>query len=112
MLADGEIGPEQTLEHRLSDERIRRLAQKVEVRESEELNELARLFQTGDPRGRFASSVTLTLTDGRQLSSGLVGGGLSFPQRGWDEGTMEEKFRWLVEPALGEARVERLADLV
>ena len=111
MLVDGEIGPEQTLERRLGDERIRALARKVEVRESQELNELARLYQKGDPRGRFASSVTVSLTNGRKLSSGLVVGGLSFPQAGWDEKVMEEKFRWLVEPVLGKPRAERLAEL-
>ncbi|UCF96191.1 MAG: MmgE/PrpD family protein [Spirochaetaceae bacterium] len=112
MLVDGEIGPEQTLEHRLQDETIRGLAAKVEVRESEELNELCRLFSIGDPRGRFASSVTVVLNDGRQLESGLVGGGLVFPQSGWDEHTMEEKFHWLVDPLLGRGRAEKLIDLV
>ena len=112
MLVDGEIGPEQTLEHRLQDETIRNLAAKVEVRESEELNELCRLYSIGDPRGRFASSVTLILKDGRKLESGLVGGGLAFPQAGWNEQVMEEKFRWLVEPLLGAPATRRLMELV
>jgi len=112
MLVDGEIGPEQTLENRLQDETIRALAEKVEVRESEELNELRRLFEKGDPRGRFAASVTLVLKDGRRLESGLVGGGLTFPQPGWNGNTMEEKFRWLVEPVLGGNRADRLIELV
>ena len=111
MLVDGEVGPEQTLEHRLGDERIRALVRRVEVRESGELNELRRLFELGDPRGRFASEVTLILEDGRELSSGRVGGGLSFPQPGWDEAVMEEKFRWLVEPLLGRPRVDGLIEL-
>jgi 2-methylcitrate dehydratase PrpD len=112
MLVDGEIGPEQTLEDRLLDETIRALAAKVEVRESEQLNELCRLFSVGDPRGRFASSVTLILKDGRKVESGLVGGGLTFPQPGWDENTMERKFHWLVDPVLGTGRADRLIDLV
>jgi len=112
MLVDGEIGPEQTLERRLQDETIRTLAGKVEVRESEELNELCLLFEKGDPRGRFASSVTLVLKDGRRFESGLVGGGLTFPQPGWDENTMEEKFHWLVDPVLEKARVNKLISLV
>ncbi len=112
MLVDGEIGPEQTLEPRLADERIRSLAARVEVSESGQLNELRRLFEKGDPRGRFASSVTLTLNDGRRLESGLVGGGLLFPQTGWNEHTMEEKFHWLADPVLDRNRVERLKALV
>jgi len=112
MLVDGEIGPAQTLEDRLQDETIRGLAAKVEIRESEELNELCRLFSIGDPRGRFASSVTLILADGRRLESGLVGGGLVFPQPGWDQATMEAKFHWLVDPVLGGKQADRLIDLV
>jgi len=112
MLVDGEIGPAQTLEHRLQDETIRSLAAKVEIRESEELNELCRLFSIGDPRGRFASSVTLILGDGRKLESGLVAGGLVFPQPGWNEQTMEKKFHWLVDPLLGGPRADRLVEMV
>jgi 2-methylcitrate dehydratase PrpD len=112
MLVDGEIGPAQTLEGRLQDERIRSLAEKVEVRESDELDELCRLFAIGDPRGRFASSVTLILEDGRQLESGLVDGGLVYPPPGWDRHRMEEKFHWLVDPVLGKGRGDRLVDLV
>jgi 2-methylcitrate dehydratase PrpD len=112
MLVDGEIGPAQTLEDRLQDETIRSLATRVEVRESAELNELCRLFSIGDPRGRFASSVTVVLQDGRRLESGLVGGGLVFPQPGWDEQTMEEKFHWLVDPVLGRDRADTLIDMV
>jgi 2-methylcitrate dehydratase PrpD len=112
MLVDGEIGPAQTLEKRLQDQTIRALAAKVEVRESEELNELCRLFALGDPRGRFASRVTLVLKDGRRLESGLVSGGLAYPTAGWDEQRMEEKFYWLVDPVLGRDRADRLIELV
>jgi 2-methylcitrate dehydratase PrpD len=112
ILADGEIGPAQTLEHRLSDPVLRDLARRVEVVESEDLNELCRLFEQGDPRGRFASRVTVALKDGQELHSGLVGGGLSFPQAGWDEGVMEEKFRWLAGSVLDEARVTALLDML
>jgi 2-methylcitrate dehydratase PrpD len=112
MLVDGEIGPAQTLEHRLQDGKIRELAAKVEVRESEDLNELCRLFHAGDPRGRFASRVTLILDDGRRLDSGLADGGLSYPPVGWDRARMEEKFHWLVDPVLGKNRAERLVELV
>jgi 2-methylcitrate dehydratase PrpD len=112
MVVDGEIGPAQTLEHRLQDEKIRRIAGKVEVRESEELNELCRLLHKGDIRGRFASRVTIILDDGKRLDSGLVDGGLSYPPVGWDRVRMEEKFHWLVDPLLGRRRADELTEIV
>lgn len=112
MLVDGELGPQQMLEARLCDPAIRALAQRVEVVESEELNKLCRLFEQGDPRGRFASIVTIALKDGREFNSGLVEGGLSFPQPNWDERKMEEKFRWLVSSVLDESRVNPLVNLL
>ena len=79
MLVDGEIGPAQILEERLSDPRIRNLASRVRVVESPEMERLCKLFEQGDPEGRFASAVTITLKDGREYRSGLVDGGLAFP---------------------------------
>jgi len=108
MLIDGEIGPRQVLEDRLTDPAIRALASRIDVTESPELEELCRLFVAGDPRGRFASEVTITLASGRELKSGLVEGPLSFPQRGWDEGTVEEKFRWLANNVLESRAVDEL----
>ncbi len=112
MLVDGEIGPAQTVQGRLQDETIRSLAAKVEIVESEEMNELCRLFKEGDPRGRFASRVILILKDGTRLDSGLVGGGLAYPPAGWDQPRMEEKFHWLVDPVLGRDRADKLIELV
>jgi 2-methylcitrate dehydratase PrpD len=112
MLVDGEIGPAQTLETRLRDPQIRKLAAKVRVCESAQFNELRRLFQMGDPRGRFASAVRLTLSDGRRLESGQVGGGLAFPQPGWDESQMEAKFRWLAAPLLPQDNVDELVAMI
>lgn len=111
-LVDGEVGPNQTLEHRLDDPQIRDLARKVEVEESEELNELHRLYKVGDPRGRFASRVTVVLNDGRAFESGLVEGAAAAHQPGWDEDAMERKFRWLAAFVLDEARIESLVDLL
>jgi 2-methylcitrate dehydratase PrpD len=109
---DGEIGPQQILEARLHDPTIRALAQRVEVVESEELNELCRLYEKGDPRGRFASVVTIALKDGREFNSGLVEGGLSFPQSDWDARRMEDKFRWLTGYVLDQLTVDRVVDLL
>ena len=112
ILIDGEIGPAQTLETGLRNEAIRKLAGKVEVTESEKLNELCRLFRKGDPRGRFASEVTLVLHNGVRLESGLTEGVLSYPPKGWDRNRMEEKFLWLVGPVLGTTRAKTLIDTI
>lgn len=84
----------------------------MEIVESEELNHLCRLFEQGDPRGRFASRVKVVLHDGSELSSGLIDGGLAYPSRGWNEDVMEEKFRWLVVPVVGETQTEQLIELI
>jgi 2-methylcitrate dehydratase PrpD len=110
MLVDGEIGPAQMLEARLSDPHIRALAAKVEVVEDAEMERLCQLFEQGDPTGRFASTVTITVNDGRALHSGPVDGGLRFPQPGWDEARMEAKFRWAASFVLDEERINGLSD--
>ena len=112
MLVDGEIGPPQMLEARLSDPQIRMLAAKVEVVEDPEMERLCRLFEQGDPSGRFASTVTITLQDGRAFDSGLVDGGLRFPQPGWDEARMEEKFRWAAGFVLDQSRIDTLVEML
>ena len=38
--------------------------------EDAEMERLCRLFEQGDPSGRFASTVTITLQDGREFHSG------------------------------------------
>jgi 2-methylcitrate dehydratase PrpD len=112
MLVDGQIGPQQTLEHRLQDPEIQRLAQKVELIESQELNDLAALFEKGDSRGQWASRVTLVLQDGRALHSGLENGGFCFPPPVWGEAEIEEKFRWLAANLLDQGCIEALVDMV
>jgi 2-methylcitrate dehydratase PrpD len=111
MLVDGEVGPAQTLEDRLDDPRLRSVAQRVELVESEELNELCRLYEQGDPRGRFASRVTIELRDGTAFDSGLVEGSSRFPYPPWDRETMEEKFRWLTRFVLSDSQIDRLLEM-
>ena len=112
MLVDGEIGPAQMLEARFSDPQIRTLAAKVEVVEDAEMERLCRLFEQGDPAGRFASTVTIMLYDGREFDSGLVDGGLRFPQTGWDAARMTEKFRWMTGFVLDTSRIDVLAQML
>lgn len=111
LLFDDEVGPRQMLEERLGDEQVRDLASKVELVESEEFNELYRLASVGDPRGKYVSAVTITLKDRRQFASGVVEGGIKFPQ-GWNEEQVEKKFRWLTGFVLDKTRVDKLVEMV
>lgn len=112
LLADGEVGPAQILAHRFDDPQIRDLAQKVELVETDELNELYALSERGDPRGRYAAKVTITLNDGKSFESGFVEGNINFPQQGWDQERLEGKFRWLTRHVLDEDCIDKLVDLV
>lgn len=112
MLVDGEVGPRQTLEHRLRDVEIQRLARKVELVESEELNDLADLFEKGDRRGHWASRVTLVLRDGREFRSGIEDGGFRFPPPVWGEAEIEAKFRWLAAHVLDHGCIDALVETV
>ena len=108
MLVDGEVGPRQTVESRLSDPAIRSLASIVELSECEDLNELCRLHAQGDPKGAFAGRVSIELDDGRAFESGTVDSGLRFPPPPWNREKMAEKFRWLVAERLGQSRTEEV----
>jgi 2-methylcitrate dehydratase PrpD len=112
LLVDGEVGPAQVLEQRLGDERIRTLAEKVELVEADDLNELYRLASRGDPRGMYAARLTITLWDGTSFESGAVEGNITYPQQGWDEDRLEGKFRWLAGQVLDEGQVDAIIDTV
>ena len=112
MLVDGEVGPAQTLEHRLGDPEIRNLAQKVEIVHSDEMQELCELFDKGDPRGHWACIVTVILEDGKEFKSGIEDGGFHFPAPVWDEPRIETKFRWVAANVLDQDRIDALADVV
>ncbi len=111
MLVDGEIGPNQTLEHRLSDPKIREMAKRIEVVESEELNELCRLYRAGDPRGCFGSIVIIKLKDGRKFSSGIKDGGMTVAAQEWTRETMSDKFHWLGKTVLDTTKVDEIQEL-
>jgi len=111
MLVDGEIGPDQTLEHRLSDPKIRDMAQKIEVVESDKLNELCRLYRAGDPKGCFGSIVNIKLKDGREYTSGIKDGGMTVEAQEWTRETMAEKFRWLAETVIAPDKIDKILDM-
>jgi 2-methylcitrate dehydratase PrpD len=112
LLVDGEVGPAQILEHRFEDPQIRAMADRIEVVETEEMNSLYRRAEQGDLQGRYAAKVSLVLKDGRVLDSGIVEGNINFPQEGWDETRLEEKFRWLTQHVLDPTQIDELVDLV
>ena len=111
MLVDGEIGPNQMLERRLSDPQIQNLARRIEIVESEELNELCRLHAKGDPRGRFASIVAIKLKDGREYNSGMKDGGMNYSGPHWTRDMMEDKFRWVAGHVLETNQIDELLDM-
>jgi 2-methylcitrate dehydratase PrpD len=111
-IVDGEIGPAQILEPALGREDIRDLAERIEVVETDELNQLYRLACEGDSRGKYASKVIIDLHDGRTLETDLVEGEINYPQETWDEKGLEEKFRWLVGYVLDEDRVNALVEMI
>jgi 2-methylcitrate dehydratase PrpD len=88
------------------------MVQRIEVVETDELNALYRLAERGDPQGRYAAKVTITLKDGRVLESGIVEGNINFPQQGWDEERLERKFRWLAQHVLEERRIDEVVEMV
>jgi 2-methylcitrate dehydratase PrpD len=112
LLVDGEVGPAQILGHRLDDPQIRSLAEKVEVVEAKDLSELYTLAYKGDPRGMYAARVTITLHDGTNYKSGVVQGNINYPQQGWDEERLADKFRWLAGHVLDRARIEDLIQML
>jgi hypothetical protein len=87
------------------------LARKVHVVESEDLNRLRRLYEQGDPEGRFASIVTIRLNDGREFTSGLKDGGMAINAGGWNREMMADKFRWLTETVMAQRKIDEVLDL-
>jgi len=111
-LIDGEVGPDQVLEPRLADPRINALVDKIELVESEELDELYRpCFEGSDDATASGSRVVIRLEDGRALDSGLVTESCRIGGRG-DEERLEAKFRWLTGHVLEQDRIDRLLGML
>lgn len=110
MLVDGEVGPAQILEERFQDDRLLALVDKIELVESAKFNELARLQRLGDPKGKYAATLELTLNDGRQLTQHAVvpDSGEHFKTRAW----VEEKFRALAGHVLADHRIDSIVELI
>ncbi len=108
----GEIGPDQILEHALKHEDIRDVATRIEVEETEQLNELHRLASEGDPDGKFVSKVFIQLRDGRELETDQIEGKINFPQNAWDDESLEEKFRSLTRHVLEEDNIDAVVQTI
>lgn len=111
-IIDGELGPDQMLAQAFERQDIRNLVERIEVTDTEELNEFYRLACLGDPRGKYFSRVVIELIDGRVLDSGSVEGEINFPQETWDQEGLEGKFRWLAGYVLDEGRVDELVEML
>ncbi len=110
-LIDGEVGPHQVLESRLGDASIKALVDKIELLESEELDDLYRPSFEGRDEGKSASRVVIRLEDGRTLDSGPVSDSCRIEARG-DEQRLEGKFRWLTGYVLEQDRIDRLLEML
>jgi len=110
-LIDGEVGPDQILETRFDDANINALVDKIELVESEELNDLYRPIFEGKEDGSSVSRVVIRLKDGATLDSGLVPEACRFGPRG-DEAGLEQKFRWLTRYVLEENRIDPLLEML
>ena len=106
LLVDGELGPNQILEHRFDDPQVRALVDKIELVLDPQVDELYDKLQEMDLR--MHSAVEITLQDGRTFDSGIV----ERAADEWDEGSLEQKFRWLVGHIMEPQRVDRLVRLV
>jgi len=111
LMIDGEVGLKQILEPRLSDERVRTLAAKVELIISDELTRLYENSERGDPEGTEAARVTIELADGRRLESGFSENP-PYRRQKWDRLRMEKKFRWLLSGFVPTSATEELIKMV
>lgn len=110
LLIDGEVGPNQVLEHRFDDPEVRALFDKIELIEDPELERMFHLNQTyvDVPEAYLAGRAEITLSGGRVLDSGIVGRG-AFE---WDEKSLEDKFRWLTGHVLAKQQIDQLVEIV
>jgi len=100
LLEDGEVGPLQIQTSRLSDSTLRDLARKVSVSESDELTEFYDKAVRGEPGGKHAADVKITMDTGEELRSGVVESNIRYPPQGWDQEKIDNKFLWLLEGVL------------
>ncbi len=109
LLIDGEVGPDQMLEHRLSDRTIAELAGKITITEDREIDRKFRLAHNGvdSPEACYASRVVVKTMDGKEYDSGEY-----IDRYEWDRPKIEEKFRWITGFVLDPPRQEALIEML
>ncbi len=110
-LIDGQVGPDQILESRFDDANIKALVDKIDLVETDELNDLYRPSFEGTGEGLSANRVVIQLDDDRILDSGLVSDSCRIAAWG-DEDRLEKKFRWLTGYVLEERKIDRLLEML
>lgn len=103
-LLDGAVGPEQVLPPRLFDPDLAELMDKVRV-------EVSAAFEQAFPRQTLAE-VTVKTVDGQEFSSGAMEPLWEAPGSLPTDAALEQKFRSLVGPVLGESQTERLLQAI
>ncbi|NUR31510.1 MAG: hypothetical protein HOV83_37675, partial [Catenulispora sp.] len=107
MLVDGRVGPDQVADSRLASPEITALCRRVEVVVTDDLTRRYYLSEVNDPEGSDSAVVTVTLNDGTVLSSGRVDHVL-YPEPGWTQEEMRDKFSWLASGRLAPGSIPRL----
>ena len=103
-LIDGEVGPQQVLPPRIFDKDLRDLLSKISTTVVQEYDEAF-------PAKTYAEVVVET-TRGETLSSGRMEPRWEPPSTLPSDDELEAKFRWLVNPVLGESRCNELVRLI
>lgn len=103
-LIDGQVGPRQVTPPRLFDPAILALAERVEV-------EVVANYEQAFPAKTLAD-VEVVTTDGRHLLAAAKQAMWEPPDTLPSDAELEQKFRWLVEPVLGQERAGELVDLI
>ncbi len=102
-----EVGPRQMMDETLNDPRVTELVEKIELVESEQFSEWARLKWIGDRKGKYGSRLEIFFKNGRRVDSGIVSIGHNYGSD-WDESRVSEKIRWIVCDILDEDCIEEL----
>jgi 2-methylcitrate dehydratase PrpD len=103
-LLDGEVGPRQVLPPRIFDPDLRDLLSRVRTEVDPEI-------EAAFPAKTYAEVVVET-HHGRSFTSGLMQPRWEPPDSLPSDGALEDKFRWLVAPVLGETAAGRLMEAV
>ncbi len=101
-ILDGEVGPRQVQPPRIFDPAVLSIADKVRVEVKEE-------FERAFPK-KTISAVAIVTTDGKKFESGPIEPRWEPPLLPSDQ-ELEDKFRRLVDPIIGEARSRRLVEI-